>query len=312
MKLGSAKPKIGKDSTRIEDLLDMQQFPKKKWLQVRILPRDILPVKMHWINIIAGKDRREVNIPKVCVAFDPATEADKKGKACPYCELAGKRDQQFYLVNVIVRSLQEDKPSKAAKATKEEKASGYKDKDSESWTPVRVLRVTGSLMQKLQELGELNKVKNKKTGKAEAFDVTDEKYGIDVNIKFDPDKSGTDMYSVQGGDRTPLTEEEQAYLCYELSEEILDKIGRETPAEAKKEVARMEVVGGDEKDEDEDEDEVKVGGKKSKSKSKHQNEDDEDDEDERPARGKSKKPAAKPAAKKPAAKKPVAKGKKHF
>ena len=164
MKLDNAKPKVGNgDRVKMEDLIDIQQFPDKKWLSVRLLDADILPCRRHWINIIGGKSKKEVKIPKVCVSFDVNTEEDMKGVTCPYCAIAG--NETFYLVNAIIRGEQENKPKKAKSPTKAEAKTGFKDPDSETWTPVRVLRIPSSLMQKIMALKDLNKAKNKKTQK---------------------------------------------------------------------------------------------------------------------------------------------------
>ena len=74
MKFGDAKPQTRGDSARLEDLVDVLKLPNGKWVQVRILPNDIIAMKTHWINILAGKTKREVKIPKLCVSFDPMTE----------------------------------------------------------------------------------------------------------------------------------------------------------------------------------------------------------------------------------------------
>lgn len=296
MKFDDAKPQVGKDSVRLEDLVDLLKFPKKQFVSIRILDHDIMPMKQHWINIIAGKDRREVNIPKLCVSFDPSTEADKDGVVCPYCALEGKRDDFKYLANAIIREEQENKPRKAKDPSGKEAKSGFKDPSSESWTPVRVLRLPSSLLKKIQELKQLNKARNKKTDKTEAFSVAHPKYGCDIAIKFDPDAKGGDMYQVQLQDRTPLTDEEKEFLIYELSEELIEKCGRETPQQAKKELAKMEIVGQDKLDAEDEDDEDEPKSKKKKSKSKKVKDEDDDidldddeDEDEPKSKKKSKK-----------------------
>ena len=148
MKLGDAKPQTRGEHARLEDLLDLVKLPNNKWVQIRILPSDIISYRQHWINIIASKTKREVRIPKLCLAHNPMTE-EQDGE-CPYCEIESQGGVS-YLVNVIVRSLQDDAPAKI-RTTKAEQASGFKDPNSESWTPVRVMRLTSGLMKKIQEL----------------------------------------------------------------------------------------------------------------------------------------------------------------
>ena len=280
MKLGEAKPQSRNEHQRLEDLVDVVKLPNNKWVQIRILNTEIISYKQHWINILASKTKREVRIPKLCLAHDPQTE-ESSGE-CPYCEVESQSGTN-YLLNVIVRSLQEDAPAKI-RSTKAESASGFKDLNSESWTPVRVLRLTSGLMKKVQELKGLNKVKGKDGVKT--FDVNHEKYGVDLNIKYDENAKGPEKYQVNMAEKSPLTEEELSYLTYEVSSDTLDAMGLETLAEAKKELSRMQIVGAEEFDEDAD-----LGKKKSKTSKNSKSFDDEDDED-LPVKS-AKKPAAK-------------------
>jgi hypothetical protein len=318
MKVDDAKPRVGRETTKLDEVVDLLKLPPNKWIQVRLLDTEIFPVKQHWVNIIAGKDKREVKIPKICVSFDPATEKNKKGVHCPYCDLAGGDVGPFYLVNAINRELQDNEPKKKPKFTAEEKETGFKDIHSNSWTPVQVIRVTPSLMTKIQNLKDLNKHKLKSGTKK--FSVSDVKYGADISIKHDPKAKGPEQYQANLGDKAPLTEEEQAYLIHEFNEGILDALGRETEKEAKAEINRMQIVDDTEMpdEDDEDEDEKELGKKKKKSKpapkskkkSKSYDEDDEDedeeddsdddedededeDEDDEPPRKSKKKPAPK-------------------
>jgi len=279
MKLGDVKPKVGRERVDLNDVLGMVVLPKDKWVTVRLLPMDVLPVRRHWVNIIAGKDKREVKIPKICVAFDTTTEADKTGVHCPYCELADG-PEQFYLANVIVRSEQEDAPARL-KMTPEEKESGFKNNSSTSWTPVRVLRITSGLAKKIQGLKDLNRVKSKKTGKTLTYDISDERYGCDIEVKYNSDAKGADKYQVQKGERSAITEDESAYLVYELNDSLLDEIGRETEKEAAAEFKRMQIVGEDELPDEDEEEEMSLGKKKkAPAKKRKPADDDEDDEDE--------------------------------
>ena len=287
MKLGDAKPQTRGDSARLEDLVDVLKLPNGKWIQVRVLPNDIIAMKTHWINILAGKTKREVKIPKLCVSFDPMTEETKKGCKCAYCTIESQTSVA-YLVNVIVRSLQEDAPRKQ-KMSAEEKKSGFKDMSSESWTPVRVMRITSTLMRKIQDLRDLNKRSIK--GAKKAFDVSDPKYGIDINIRYDEKAKGGDKYQINLATneeaRAPLSEEELAYLIYDLSPELMTQMGLETPDQAKKQLASMQIVGSDEFEGDgDDEDDDDLGKKKpskkapaKKGKDFHEDDDDDDDDD---------------------------------
>jgi len=292
--MGSIKTTNGRnDSTKLDELVDMIQWPKNKYFPFRILPIMPLQVRQVWIKLWAGakgKEKREVNIPRYAIDFDPNDpETPKKGVKCPYMALAEKfkgqkekpvRASDFWLFNVIDRDMQEEgPPRKASKPTKEEKKTGYKDINSETWTPVRVARLTMTSIGRLQELSEENKVKDKKTGKTAQYDVSDAKFGFDVKLKFKPDAAGTDKYTIDKADGpSKLTDEEQGYLVWKLTEELLDASGRMTEKQAKEDVKRMEIIGAEELDDD-DEDEDEKPRKKKKSTSL-------DDEDEKPKKKK--------------------------
>ncbi len=309
---GTLQPRTGnKDSVKLDEVIELHKFPADEWSQIRCLPGKILPVKRHWISIIAGKDKKEITIPRYCIAFDPNHEGeprkDAKGKEvkCPYCDLTHGKDgsaryEFFYLGNAIIRELQEDEPRKKAEHTKEEKKSGFKDIRSKSWTPARVCRFTSTMASRIQEIGEGNTAKDKKSGTKKAFDVTHEKYGCDIRVKFKPKAPGTDKYSIDKDERTPLTEDEKAYLVWKLDETLLDVTGRMDAKQALEDFKRMEIVGGDtpSDDDDDDGDGYSLGdddepkkGKKGKKKSKAFSDDDEDDEDDKPKKKKKSKPA---------------------
>jgi hypothetical protein len=265
LKLGETKPRAGRDNDRIEDILEMVTLGKK-WLTVRLLDTDVIAIKQHWINIIASKTKREVRIPKLCLAHDPATDQPIKGAKCPYCEVDEAGGNAFYLLNVIVRSIQDTAPSKI-RMTSEEKKTGIKDPNSSSFTPVRVMRATSTLMGKIIGLKELNK--HKSGGKSKQCDVDDPKYGVDLQIMYDENAKGSDKYKLNMGQHSPLTDEEKGYLIQEISPDIVKRLGLESYAEAKREVGRMEIVGSKEFDGSDagSDSDADLGKKRSSSKS---------------------------------------------
>lgn len=304
---GNLKPRTGnKDSVKLDEVIEMHKWPADEWSQVRFLPGKILPVKRHWIKILAGKEKKEITIPRYCIAFDPNNEneprKDAKGKEikCPYCELThgnegSARYEFFYLANAIIREIQEDEPRKKAEHTKEEKKTGFKDIRSKSWTPIRVCRITSSVATRIQELSEGNLVKDKKSGGKKAYDVTHEKYGLDIRVKFKPKGAGTDKYSADKDERTPLTDEEKAFLKWKVDEELIDATGRMDRKQAEEDFKRMEIVGGDTVDDDDDGYNLDDDDKKSKKKKKSKpafSDDDDDEEDDKPKKSKKKKKAA--------------------
>lgn len=314
---GSLQPRTGnKDSVKLDEVIMIHKWTPDKWDIVRFLPGKIISVKRHWIKILGGKEKKEISIPRYCLAHDPNDESkprmmanpdyvkgSKKAKEkdeyipipCPYCTLTHGNDQSgasaryefFYLANAIIREIQEDEPRKKPEMTKSESKTGFKDIRSKTWTPVRVCRLVSSMAARIQELGEGNVVKDKESGKKKAFDVTHEKYGIDVRVKFKPKAAGTDKYSLDKEERTPLTKEERKYLTWELSEKLLDVTGRMDLKQAVEDFKRMEIVGGDtpEDDDDEgytlgDEDDAPKGKKSKKSDKKAKKKPFEDDDDD--------------------------------
>lgn len=296
----SIKTKSRNDALKLDDVIDIIQLPKNKYFTFRILPIMPLHVRQVWIKLWAGgkgKEKRVVSIPRYAINFDPANpEKPKKGVKCPYMEMAAKFEGQkeapvragdFWLFNVIDREKQDEgAPRKSPSPSKSEKKTGFKDINTESWTPVRVMRLTSTSINRLQELSEENKVKDKKTKKTAQFDASDARYGFDVKIKFKPDAPGTDKYALDpAGGPSKLTDEEQSYLVWNLTEELLDATGRMEEDAAREDIKRMEIVGAESVDDDEDEDDdddrpSKSKGKKSKSKSTALDDDDDDDDDD--------------------------------
>lgn len=272
MDMENAKPRVGnREGKKLEDLFDMLQLKDGKWTQVRIMPYAGAAVGQHWIDIVGSKTKKEVRIPKMCVSFNGETEEHNPKIKCPYCGVDDKFNP-FYVCNVIVRSLQEDAPRKN-RLTSAEKKSGFKDPDSESWTPIKVMRIPSSLMRKIQGLKDLNK--DRKTKKT--YSVLNAEFGADINVMYNSKASGTDKYQLQLADKVALNEEELSLLRYELDAEAIAKaLGRETPKEAAAEFKRMELVGADKFDDDDkgsdddsdDGDSEDLGKRSSKSRSK--------------------------------------------
>lgn len=280
---------------RPDEIVDMFKFPPNEWVQLRFVG-PIFAYGKHWIES-RSKEGKTIKFPKTCVSFDPQTEDHDSTKSCAYCEADDERIRfsKEYFTNAIIRSVQEDEPSKKGTPSKSEDKTGIKTKGSKTWTPARGVRLTSTLIRELKKIGALNRHKDKKTGEKKGFDLSNPKYGCDVSIMYDPDaKLAANAYSIQKGDHSPLTEEEQEYLLWDLSA----LMSPETPKEAKKEVERwserMATIGGkkkkkgdDEDDDDDDDDEDTPKSKKGKGKpdknakgKKHSKDDDEDEEDD--------------------------------
>lgn len=229
---------------RLDEVVDMVDLTKK--LQSLRLVGPIVPYAQWWIDILV-QNNKVVSIPKVCPAFDPETGEIDDNIEDPYSELDNeKRLQVRYYVNAIVRLEQDKEPKNLPDPTPEEDKTGFKTKDSPTWTPVRVLGIPPMVAQKLQELQTQNRhaVKNRKTGRTvkKAFDLTHPKFGRDILISYDKDAgSPANYYNTSLDERSPLTDDEMEYFIWDI-EGLAGKDGvfePESPEEAKREAAAL-------------------------------------------------------------------------
>jgi hypothetical protein len=342
MDLDDARTGSGRDrAPNVGDLVDVYKFPDKKWVTLR-LGSGLFSRAGYWI-VTKKRDGSKGKFPAPCASYDPESQERDSTIPDPWRDLAAvlrdglsederkKKDamliqfQQEWFMPAIIRSIQKGLPDRLPKPTPSERKSGFKEKDSDSLTAWRAVKLGKSLLGKLQELKGLNTVESK-SGAVKAFSVNDPKFGRDIRIYFDKDKAPADQYQVQLGDkRTPLTEEEQAMLGWDLEsacapvtagmdEEQLEKFHKQVKTDFDQWAAKMGIkvkkskkdVEEDEDFDDEDEDEPKPK-KKPASKGKKppvdedddldgdedEDDDDFDDEDEpkkKPAPKKGKKP----------------------
>lgn len=204
---------------RLEDAVDLVQLTKKL-ASIRLVG-PVIPYAVWWIDILV-QNNRSISIPKVSLAFDPATGEVDDSIEDPYADIENnKRFTVHYYINAIVRELQDTEPKNLPDPVPDEDESGFKAKDSRTWTPVRVLRIPPMVAQKLQELQTQNRhtVKNKRTGRTfkKAFDLTHPKFGRDILISYDKDaKSAANYYNTSLSEHSPLTKEEMDYLIWDL------------------------------------------------------------------------------------------------
>lgn len=253
---GADKPK------RVSDIITVYKLPEKKWTAVRFYP-EIHCYATAWVKT-KNKEGKPTKFPALLRSFDPITQEFDSTIKDPWYEYAQKEradevdpkdrliqiSKKFY-GNMIVRKLQAQKPERTPKPEPEEIESGYKSKDSDTWTDWSAFALPPGLIRAIKELRELNVVESK-NGSSVAYSVTDIKYGCDVKIYYDPDQPPANQYKVQLGERTPLTEEELASLRWDTSD-----LESEPPSEQKamKDFADWQrkmglVKGGDEDEED--------------------------------------------------------------
>ena len=314
--LSSAKPARNKEP-RITELVKIHTYTPKKFDQIRLLPGPTwLVTAQHWVAIVTKKGEKKT-IPKNCLAFN--TDTEEYSGECPYCTELPEPDKfarKTYYANAIIRSLQEAKPATVVEPTKSERKNGYKDDFvSDSWTPVEVLRMPGTVVQKIQSLTELNV--HKIDGRRKQVAADDPDNGVDFNIRFNNDLEGTDKYQIQKEDSSALDEEELGYLYWNLVnpdlfkvdtiEEAEETIGRILGESKKKShdseyddgtIEVMDLDDADEDDEDDEDDEPKTRKPNVRPKKKRRPDPEEDDdldldEDDEPPR----KPKARPKKK---------------
>ncbi len=321
----------------VGDLVEVYKFPEKKWTTIRLTP-GLFSRARYWIKT-KKKDGSPSKFPIECPSYDPQAQerdstvpdpwrdhADREASAMSEADRKDSKARerlniqytQDWFMEGIVRSIQKQLPERMPKPTAAERKSGFKDKDSDSLTAKRVVRLGKSLLGKLQELKGLNTVETK-SGAVKAFSVNDPKFGRDIRVYYDSSKAPADQYQVQLGDkRTPLTEEELAMLGWDLAtacapvtagmdEEALKKYHKQVKNDFDQWAAKMGIklkkarkdVDEDE-DFDDDEDDEPKSKKKPVKKSKDddfddEDEDDFDDEDDEPKS--KKKPVKKPVKK---------------
>lgn len=236
----------GEKQKRVDEIVDVLELGAE-YTQMRLIG-DVWPYATHWISIKTQKG--VINIPKVVPNFDPKTDTFDETIEDPYKFLDNEvQTSKRYFVNAIVRELQENEPRKRTSPTSEEERTGWKSKDSRTWTPVRVLSIPSSAARSLQKLIGMNTYRMK-SGKVVEKELSDPRFGCDIFISYDANEAGTSKYSVQKGDRTPLTDDEQGYLLWDLS----NLMEAETPEEARADAQRL--AEKNPKGENEDEEEV--------------------------------------------------------
>jgi hypothetical protein len=195
---GGDKPK------RVSDIITVYKIPEKKWTAVRFHP-EIHCYATAWVKT-KNKEGKPTKFPALLRSFDPITQEFDSTIKDPWYEFSQKEradevDQKDRLIqvskkfygNMIVRKLQAQKPERTPKPEAEEIESGYKHKDSDTWTDWSAFALPPGLIRAIKELRDLNTVESK-SGATTAYSVTDIKYGCDIKIYFDPDQSPANQY----------------------------------------------------------------------------------------------------------------------
>jgi hypothetical protein len=199
-----------------EELVDIVKLPPKRYMTLRLIGQAFL-YGGHWIKT-KTREGKPTQFYTPCLAFDSETGKHDSTKKCPWCDHEGE-EVRFAVdtwTNAIVRDLQKKKPAEVEEPSEEELESGFKSKDSETWTPVLAFRMGTSVVRSVKELRELNTVDTDEGTKT--FGMTHPKYGCDIQVKHNPDVAPAQQYTVhKGGEPTPLKRSERGYLIWDLS-----------------------------------------------------------------------------------------------
>lgn len=263
--IGQVKTKSFDNVPYVKEVVEMVELDDN-FKELRILPNSAVTAGVHYLPLF-NKDgepvmskfnkKEQATKPVFCLAWDFENACPDPEKSCPYCEARLDLREETY-VEVIDRDVQEQEPSKH-KPSKSEANTGVKSKDnSGSWTPVRVWRLNNTLIGRIQKLESLNK--HKIDGERQPVSVDDEEYGCDLHVSYTDNSKvpPTDRYQVQKGDHSPIEDEENEYLIWDVAAAIAEKCTN-TEEQAQRDIDRYNKfakgVGADDDEEDDDSDE---------------------------------------------------------
>lgn len=186
---------------RWDEEIPWLEFADGKWMNLRFFGHNdsiLTMVATHWLATLKGK-----RFPMLCLNYNSAEGGFTK-TGCPICDEFDPKSSEIEAIKDISARF-----------------SGYThaiDRDIQEagglgsdWKPWRPIRLPISVIISLQNLKGRN-IHTINGTKYEA-DVADPHYGRDVAIKYDPHAANPQAkYSVDKGEHTPLTEEEQAYI----------------------------------------------------------------------------------------------------
>lgn len=275
---GNRNPKPG-------ELVDIAELSNK--YQSFRLEGKVFAYGMHWVTT-KKRDGSKTSFPTACLSFDPATGRRDSTKKCPWCSYDGKEIRftvDFY-TNALSRKKMKSAPDSPDAPTKAEIKSGFKIKDSDTFTPYVALRMPQQIVRSVKGLRDLNVHEDPSSGESMGFAVSHPKFGCDVSIKKDPDAPPASRYSVQKLDSKPLSKLERSFLKWDLSDLVQVPTLEEAQKEFKDWAKRMNIdVSGGGSDDDDDDDTPRKKRRPSddddddmpKKKSRRPSDDDDDD-----------------------------------
>lgn len=222
-------------SIRPAEIVDVYNFPDDKYVKMRLFG-DMISIPTYWVETPPNKKGqvkmtsfgKPVSFAMGCCSWDWETFSRDFQKEDPWRDFEqyerstgiARKDQKVQFrtevyMNAIIRSIQDDEPSSLKDWTDAEAETGCKEKDSDSWTPVRVVKLPYTLVDQIRNFKSQNTYRDEE-GRIHAYDIYDPKYGVDVTIYKDSKAKGQGIYKINFGSNTPLTKAERNYLEYDL------------------------------------------------------------------------------------------------
>lgn len=208
--------------------LDLREY-SNQFMRLRIIG-PIVPYRQFWVPF-KTKTGKEISFPKDLPGCNPYTgEIEVEGPYYKWAQETETRISQRFLMNVIVRDMEEDggypgrlrESEETPRQFDSEWGMGeqeflFKDNDNRaSRTPVRVLDLPLSVILEIKNLQQLNKRKNK-AGATKTFPVDHHRFGADINLKYDKDAKGPARYSVSIAGESALREEDYGFHIFDIT-----------------------------------------------------------------------------------------------
>lgn len=225
---GEVRTNTGSDkSPSIKDQVDQFKFPPDKFVTVRI----ITPVYMYagyWVAT-KKKDGSPTRFYMPSPSYNPESQTFDSTVFDPFFEISKgekgvERDSRMIQIQkygyccAIVMHEEARRPERIPRPTENELATGFKEKDSDSWTPVKVLRLSSTMMEQIAGIAQTNIVTNRSTGEQKAMSIAHPQFGMTIRIKHSPKKPAASQYQILPGEKMPLNDRQKKYLTWDLSD----------------------------------------------------------------------------------------------
>ena len=186
--LDDVKPRSS--DVKWRDQVAWKSTKQGKWQTYRLIG-GVVSIAQHWVKFQSQKTQKQVTFPVDCLAWNGDEEAADPNlmHKCPGCQ-ANIKTSVKYLFNVIDREVQESGASQF----------------------IRGFDMPPTAMKKIVELKNLNVVDKV------AYSIAHPIHGCDIHVQLTQDAKGYGDWSIQKGDRTPLTPAEQGAELYDFED----------------------------------------------------------------------------------------------